>query len=133
LRTHTNERNVVVDVLVGEAGCVWQAAKGRDSREHGIGLLAPSMPSSGELAGMETNLCTSISRQRVIPETLKRTRYGILVVVTVVAVRPDGYHEKEGKEASGHHVGIHKDYHAYWFWRNEGKGELPEPHMLDDL
>ena len=81
----TNECNVVLDVVARETWVVVETTKGGNTREDGVGLLS------------------TITWQRVVPETLVRASNWRLVVL-VVSVGRDGSRQSSNSSNEFEHL-----------------------------
>jgi len=81
----TNECDVVLDLVAGQAWVVVEATKGGNTREDGVGLLS------------------TITWQRVVPKTLVRASNWLLVVF-VVSVSRDGNRQSSNRSNEFEHV-----------------------------
>jgi hypothetical protein len=68
----TNEGNIVLHSIAGEAWMVWQSAEGADAREDRVGL--PNSAYGFDSGSLEqTHLGASISRESIVPKLLVRS------------------------------------------------------------
>lgn len=120
---HTNKRNVVVDVA-GQTRVVLEAAECRDAREHRVGLFSTINTDVETGIARASYLLATVSRKRVVPETLVGAGQWLLVVVMVAMCSHGGgeaqkrWGEPHGVDSVGQWRGIKKDADPD-FWRAE--------------
>jgi hypothetical protein len=83
---HTDECNVIFDVVARQARVVFDTPKGRDSTEDRIGLDGSAGRSKLAATAPVTHLCSAISRYGVVPQFVKGTfNWGLIMVMVAMS------------------------------------------------
>lgn len=106
----TNESNVVLHIITGKAGIIWQASKGRDAREDRIGLLQSLVRVSTD--AREAYLSSSITWQRIIPQRLVRSSNRSLISVVAMCNGANG--QRSNKNRRQHDERQQERAQRYW-------------------